>query len=114
MKTLLTIILGLSLGTLLAQAADGEAKPKPAPTLPDWVKKYDKNGDGKLDQEERAVLQKERQAEMLKKYDKNGDGILDEAERKARADETRKVRDEAIAKRQAELKKQEQKPEEKK
>ena len=86
MKTLLTIILGLSLGGLLAQAADGEAKPKPAPALPDWVKKYDKNGDGKLD----------------------------EAERKAMAEERRKERDEAIAKRQAEQKKQEPKPEEKK
>jgi len=83
MKTLLTIILGLSLGGLLAQAADGEAKPKPAPALPDWVKKYDKNGDGKLDQEERAALQKDRQAEMLKKYDKNGDGKLDKEERAA-------------------------------
>jgi hypothetical protein len=114
MKTLLTIILGLSLGGLLTQGAEGEAKPKPAPALPDWVKKYDKNGDGKLDQEERAVLQKERQEEMLKKYDKNGDGKLDEAERKGMAEERRKERDEAIAKRQAELKKQEEKKEEKK
>jgi hypothetical protein len=114
MKTLLTTILGLSLGGLLAQAADGEAKPKPPPALPDWVKKYDKNGDGKLDQEERAALQKDRQAEMLKKYDKNGDGKLDEAERKAMAEERRKERDEAIAKRQAEQKKPEEKKEEKK
>jgi Ca2+-binding EF-hand superfamily protein len=114
MKTLLTIILGVSLSSLLAQAAEGETKPKPAPALPDWVKKYDKNGDGKLDPEERAVLQKERQEEMLKKYDKNSDGKLDEAERKAMAEERRKERDEAIAKRQAEQKKQEERKEEKK
>ncbi len=114
MKPLLTIILGLGLSGLLAQAAEGEAKPKPAPTLPDWVKKYDKNGDGKLDQEERAALQKDRQDEMLKKYDKNGDGKLDDSERQAMMAERRKERDEAIAKRQAEQKKQEEKKEEKK
>ena len=114
MKTLLTIILGLGLGSLLTHAAEGEAKPKPAPALPDSVKKYDKNGDGKLDQEERAALQKDRQAEMLKKYDKDGDGKLDEAERKAMAEDRRKERDEAIAKRQAEQKKPEPKPDEKK
>lgn len=114
MKTVLTIALALGLGGLLGQAADGEAKPKPAPVLPDSVKKYDKNGDGKLDQEERAALQKERQAEIIKKYDKDGDGKLDEAERKAMQEERRKERDEAIAKRQAELKKQEEKKEEKK
>jgi Ca2+-binding EF-hand superfamily protein len=113
--TVLTTILGLALGGWVARGAEGEPKPKPAPALPDWVKKYDKNGDGKLDPEERAALQKERQAEMLKKYDKNSDGKLDEAERKAMAEERRKERDEAIAKRQAEQQKkqQEKKPEEK-
>jgi len=110
MKIASMIVLALSLGGLLAQAADGEAKPKPAPALPDWVKKYDKNGDGKLDREESAALQKDRQQEMLKKYDKNGDGKLDEEERKAMMEERRKERDAAIAKRQAE----QQKPVEKK
>lgn len=115
MKTVLTIVLGLGLGGLFAQAAEGEPKPKLAPALPDWVKKYDKNGDGKLDPDERAALQKDRQEEMLKKYDKNGDGKVDEAERKAMAEERRKERDEAIAKRQAEQqKKQEEKKDEKK
>jgi len=113
-KTLLTI-LGLSLGGLLAQAADGETKPPPAPGLAELLKKYDKNGDGKLDQEERAALQKDRQAEMIKKYDKNGDGKIDEEERKAMLEDRRKQRDEFLSKRQAELKKVEQKkPEEKK
>jgi len=111
MKTVLTIILGLGLGSLLVQAAEGEPKPKPARALPDSVKKYDKNGDGKLDQDEIAALRKDRQEEMLKKYDKNGDGKLDEAESKVRAEELRKGRDEAIAKRQAEQKKPEPKPE---
>jgi Ca2+-binding EF-hand superfamily protein len=108
MKTMFTTMLALSLSVGLAQAADGDAKPQPARPLPDSVKKYDKNGDGQLDAEERAAFQKERQAEMLKKYDKNGDGKVDETERQAMIDERRKERDAAIAKRQEELKKKEQ------
>ena len=61
------------------------------------LEKYDKNKDGKLDDAERAELQKdrevarkERQAEMLKKYDKNGDGKLDDAERTLAREEYRK------------------------
>jgi len=108
MKTMLTIILGLSLSGWLAQAADGDAKPKPAPGLPESVKKYDKNGDGKLDDSERAAYQKDRQAELIKKYDKNGDGKVDETERQAMIEERQKQREEAIAKRQAEQKKKEE------
>ena len=114
MKKTLFIILGLALSRVLAQAADGEAKPAAPPSREEIIKKYDKNGDGKLDQEERAAFMKDRQAESLKKYDKNGDGKLDEAERKGMAEERRKERDEAIAKRQAEQKKQEEKKDEKK
>ena len=123
MKKLLITALALSLGVILVQAAEGDPKPKPTPppagaqpTLPDWVKKYDKNGDGKLDEQERMALQKERQAEMLKKYDKNGDGKIDETERQAMMDDRKKEREAAIAKREGNLKKklEEKKPEEKK
>ena len=103
------MILGLSLNTLLAQAADEDTKPKPPPALPDSVKKYDKNGDGKIDKEEQAAMQKDRQAEFLKKYDKNGDGKIDEAERQAIQEERKKERAEIIKKRQAELGKEPQK-----
>ena len=63
------------------------------------LKKFDKDGDGKLSEEERsaarAEMQKrreadgqkgsrgERRAEMLKKFDKDGDGKLSEEERSA-------------------------------
>ena len=65
MKTTLMMILGLSLNTLLAQAADEDTKPKPTPppALPESVKKYDKNGDGKIDEAERQAIMEERKKE---------------------------------------------------
>lgn len=45
--------------------------------------KFDKNGDGQLDENERAEMRKF----FLERYDKNGDGQLDDEERTAmRAD----------------------------
>lgn len=109
MKTSLVLTLALSLTALGAVAADGEKKPAPgtpppaaAPRLPDALKKYDKNGDGKLDEEERKTFQKERQAEIMKKYDTNNDGKLDEKERQVLMEDRKKERDELIKKRQAE------------
>jgi Ca2+-binding EF-hand superfamily protein len=56
----------------------------------EFVKKYDKDGDGKLsDQERRDAFtamraeSEKRRAEYIKKYDKDGDGELDEDERRA-------------------------------
>ena len=52
--TLLTIAIA-TMATLTLPAAD-EAKPKaPKPTAEE-MKKYDKNGDGKLDKEEKAAM----------------------------------------------------------
>ena len=55
------------------------------------LKQFDKNGDGKLDDAERAQADKaieqfrdraeKRRAEILKRFDKDGDGELNEAER---------------------------------
>ena len=50
------------------------------------LRKYDANGDGQLDANERAAMQRDRAA-RLKQYDANGDGKLDPTERaKMRAD----------------------------
>ncbi|MCB9834346.1 MAG: EF-hand domain-containing protein, partial [Planctomycetes bacterium] len=76
----------------------------------EMMKRFDKNGDGQLDEAEREAMRKEfggrrrgegrpagddeedgpapeerrgRRAEMMKRFDKNGDGKLDEAEREA-------------------------------
>jgi Ca2+-binding EF-hand superfamily protein len=68
--------------------ADGDHAPR------DLVQKFDKNGDGKLDDAERAQMKAEWQAkraerekEDLAKYDANKDGKLDDAERKALHDD---------------------------
>jgi hypothetical protein len=114
MRTLLAIT-ALSLGLLASQAADDQPQPKPAAPLDaaakraEMIKKYDKNGDGRLDAQESAAYKKDRDAEMLKKYDKNGDGKIDEAERQVAQDDIKKQRQAVIAQRQAELKKEEKK-----
>lgn len=78
MKKMLAMTLALSLGGLIAGAAEGENKPKPvipapgAPPagvsrIPEAYKKYDKNGDGKLDATEKAALAKDIQEKKAKK-----------------------------------------------
>jgi hypothetical protein len=49
----------------------------------EMLAKFDKDGDGKLSQDERKAAMEARRAEMMKRFDKNGDGKLDEEERKA-------------------------------
>ena len=44
------------------------------------IKMFDKNGDGVLDENERAEVQKFRD-EQLRRFDNNGDGQLDPEER---------------------------------
>ena len=63
------------------------------------LEKYDADGDGKLNEEERGKARKEmqkhfkeRREAMLKKFDKDGDGKLNEDERKALHAEMKKRR----------------------
>jgi len=66
---------------------------KGGPDKAELLKKFDKDGDGKLNDAEKAEMKKafeaRREAEMLKKFDKDGDGKLSDAEKeemeKARA-----------------------------
>ncbi|HTR52097.1 MAG TPA: hypothetical protein VMJ10_15395 [Kofleriaceae bacterium] len=58
------------------------------------LEKYDTNGDGKLDAQERAVMRADfkakreaRKAEILAKYDLNKDGKLEPSERKLMIDD---------------------------
>lgn len=51
------------------------------------LKRYDKNGDGKLSDSEQSKMEKDRveevKQELIKEYDKNGNGRLDSAEKTA-------------------------------
>ena len=81
-----------------AQAPEGgEKKPEHRQIPPEVLAKFDKDGDGKLNDEERAVAKaageakmEERKKEMLAKFDKDGDGKLNEEERKAAEEERKK------------------------
>ena len=91
---LLAVIIGLAF--VDAFAADGEKKAeKRENPRAKMIEKYDKNGDGKLDQSEREAWRKDREAETTKKYDKNGDGKLDQSERDAARAERRKAAEDA-------------------
>lgn len=59
----------------------------------EMIKKYDKDGDGKLSEEEMKAAREARQAEMIKRFDKDGDGKLSEEERKAARDSFMKGRE---------------------
>ena len=51
--------------------------------------KLDANKDGKLDKEERKLLVAYRKAEFMKRFDKNGDGKICDKEKKAAAEAMR-------------------------
>lgn len=91
-KTVL-IALAICVSGLVTQAAEGEKKPE-TPRRNSIMEKYDKNKDGKLDEEEREAVRKDRQAERIKRFDKNGDGKLDEQEEAAARKEFRSRRGE--------------------
>ena len=58
-----------------------------------YIKKFDKDGDGKLSEEERQSAEKvskERKLQYIKQFDRDGDGELNEEERQA-ASEQRKL-----------------------
>lgn len=96
--TLAAASIGLLAFPLTAKGEPAE-KPDRAARREAMLKKFDANGNGKLDGDERekmrAEMQKrreaggqkgsrgERRAEMLKKFDKDGDGKLSEEERSA-------------------------------
>ena len=104
---LVAVIIALSVPSLAAAAPEG--KPDAAARKAAMLKKFDKDGDGKLSEEEKAAMKAEmqkrrgeggkgpdaaRRAEMMKKFDKDGDGKLSEEERAAMRAEMQKKRGE--------------------
>jgi hypothetical protein len=100
LKLALLIAAPLAGVATFAAAQPGSGAPASASGPPaGLVQKFDKNGDGKLDDAERADMKAafaakraERKKEMLAKYDTNKDGKLDAAERAV-------MRDDLLAKR---------------
>lgn len=69
---------------IMAQDAPQRERRSGGGRLPEeYVKKFDKDGDGKLSQTERAEAMKAYREDTMKKYDKDGDGKLSQAEREA-------------------------------
>lgn len=97
MKMTKWITLGALIGSCsFAVAQDAAPKPerKPREVPAEMLKKWDKDGDGKISPEEAKAMREAMQAERLKKWDKNGDGKID-------ADEEKAMREEMTAKRKA-------------
>ena len=91
-KLKLALLIAAPLAGAATYAAAQNAASDP-PARHELLGKFDKNGDGKLDDAERAQMKAafeakraERKKENLAKYDTNQDGQLDAAERQAMRD----------------------------
>lgn len=112
-RSLALSLFAATLIPVLAAAADPgsttPATPRPElnPRQREMLEKFDKNHDGRIDDEEKLAARaymrgmagapKERYKKALKLFDKNGDGKLDEAEKA----EAEKAREEFQANREA-------------
>ena len=82
---LFAITVGLATASGTPEKEEGR-KDRSKPGVKQWIEKFDKNKDGKLDEAERKVAAAARKTMLLEKFDKNKDGKLDEKERKALAE----------------------------
>ena len=90
MKKISGTLLFVSFALCLFAAPNGKKKSagggKGFPNREEMIKRFDKDGDGKLNEEERAAVRKEmkgRKDDLLKKFDADGDGKLSDKEREA-------------------------------
>lgn len=87
------LMLGLLLASTLVFAEDAKKPRQPRKDSARMIAEFDKDGDGKLNDEERAAAKeamKKRRAERLKKYDKDGDGKLNDEEKAAMREDLKK------------------------
>ena len=86
MKTKLVALFAITLGLATASGTPEKEegrKDRSKAGIKQWIEKFDKNKDGKLDEAERKVAAAARKKMLLKKFDKDGDGKLSSEERKA-------------------------------
>ena len=91
MKTSTLIVIAAAIGLSgAAHAEEGSKKRPPHKLPPEIIEKFDKDGDGMLNEEEREAakaargdMEANRRKELLAKFDKDGDGKLSEDEKKA-------------------------------
>ena len=105
MKSTPSLALAVILGTCGFAAAQEKPKRSDRPIAQEMLKKFDKDGDGKLSDEERKAMREDmravhekREAEMLKKFDTDGDGKLSDEEKKARRETMAAKRKELLEK----------------
>jgi Ca2+-binding EF-hand superfamily protein len=87
----ITAIIGLAVASGTPEKEEGR-KDRGKPGIKQWIEKFDKNGDGKLDEAERKAAGEARKKMLLEKFDKNKDGKLCAEERKAVAEAMKKRR----------------------
>lgn len=123
MKSKIWLVAGMvvALGGSMALAAEGgDAKPPPGtkgpkPGSEELLKRFDTDGDGKLNEAERQAMHEamsqhneemgrpgpkgrrpSREEMMLERFDTDGDGVLSEAEREAMRTEWERIRAENL------------------
>jgi len=84
--TVIAVLAGLAMASGNPEEGKGK-KHRGHAVIKQLIEKFDKDGDGKLDEEERKAAGAARKAEFLKKFDKDGDGKIGPEERKAIAEE---------------------------
>ena len=91
MKTNTLIVIAAAIGLSGAAHAEEGKGPRPPHKLPpEVIAKFDKDGDGKLNDDEKAEAKAARKKEMLEKFDADKDGKLNDDEKAAMREEVKK------------------------
>jgi len=87
----IALLTGLAVASGTPEKEEGR-KDRDKPGIKQWIEKFDKNGDGKLDEAERKEALAARKADFLKRFDKDGDGKIGPEEKKAAAEAMKRRR----------------------
>ena len=87
----IAVLTGLAVASGTPEKEEGR-KDRGKPGVKQWIEKFDKNGDGKLDEAERKAAMAARKADFLKRFDKDGDGKIGPEEKKAAAEAMKRRR----------------------